>query len=92
MSSETKKNNKQRNEGIKKQSHISSKKQDVDKKIEKLTSKRNNTKLLVGKLHGEVADSDEKISSNKVKQTGYSSNIEILQKQKKTNNLTMYII
>jgi len=82
LDDESKNINKQRSEVLKKQSHISSQKQDVDKKIEKLTNKRNNTKLLVGKLHGEVADSDEKISSNKVKQTGYSSNIEILQKQK----------
>ena len=82
LDNESKTISRQRSEVLKKQSHISSQKQDVDKKIDKLTSKRNQTKLLVGKLHGEIADSKEKISSNEVKQISYSSNIEILQRQK----------
>ena len=82
LDDESKNISKQRSEVLKKQSYISSQKQDVDEKIERLTSKKNHTKLLIGTLHGEISDSEEKISSNKVKQTNYSSNIEILQKQK----------
>ena len=82
LDDESKNISKQRSEVLKKQSYISSQKQDVDNKIEKLTNKKNHTKLLIGKLHSEISDYEEKISSNKAKQTNYSSNIEILQKQK----------
>ena len=74
--------NSQRTEVLKKQSIISTQKRDVDQKIEKLTSKRDRTKLLVGKLDSEIADVSEKISSNKIKQNDYSLNIDLLQKQK----------
>ena len=71
-----------RSDVLKKQSNISTQKQNVDKKIEKLISKNNHVKLLVGRLDSGIADIDEKISSNKTKQDNHSSNIELLQKQK----------
>ena len=71
-----------RSDVLKKQSHISTQKHDVDKKIEKLISKKNGTKLLVGKLDSDISDINEKISSNKVKQDNHSLNIELLEKQR----------
>ena len=71
-----------RSDVLKKQSHISTQKHDVDNKIEKLTNKRNHTKLLVGKLDSDIVDIDEKITSNKVKQEKHSLNLELLQKQR----------
>jgi len=74
--------NSQRTDVLKKQSVISTQKRDVDQKIEKLTSRRDHTKLSVGKLDSEIIDTSEKISSNTTKQTNYSLNIDLLQKQK----------
>ena len=73
---------KQRTDVLKKQSHISLHKRDIDQKIEKLATKRNQVKLLVGKLDSEITDLDEKTTSNTSKQDSYSLNIEILQKQR----------
>jgi len=74
--------NSQRTDVLKKQSVISTQKRDVDQKIEKLTSRRDHTKLSVGKLDSEIIDISEKILSNKTKQNDYSLNIDLLQKQK----------
>ena len=72
----------QRSDVLKKQSHISTQKQNVDKKIEKLTNKHTHVKLLVGTLDSEITDADKKISSNKIKQDNYLANIDVLKKQK----------
>ena len=82
LDDESKVINSQRNDVLKKQSLISTQKRDVDKKIEKLTGRRNRTKVLVGKLDSEIIDADEKISSNKTKQESYELNIDLLHKQK----------
>jgi len=82
LDDESKVINSQRNDVLKKQSLISTQKRDVDKKIEKLTGRRNRTKVLVGKLDSEIIDANEKILSNKTKQESYELNIDLLHKQK----------
>ena len=80
LDDESKNINRKRSDVLNQQSHISKQKLDVDKKIEKLVTKSNHVKLLVGKLDGEISDFDEKILSNKNKQQGFSLNIDVLQK------------
>ena len=81
LDSETKIISSKRNDVLKKQSQVSAQRHEVDTKIEKLITKRNHAKLLVGKLVSEITDADEKILSNTTKQSGYSTNITHLQKQ-----------
>ena len=74
--------NSQRTEILNKQSHISTQKRDVDKKISILTNKITHVKLTIGKNNSDLTDTDEKISTNSSKQQNFSVNLEYLQKQK----------
>ena len=71
-----------RSETLKKQSHISSQKREVDNKISNLTNKITHVKLLVGKLDSGINDIDEKLTLNSDKQKGISANQDYLHKQK----------
>jgi len=71
-----------RSEILKKQSHISSQKREVDNKISNLTNKITGAKLLVGKLDSEINDIDEKLVANSDKQKGITVNQDYLHRQK----------
>ena len=71
-----------RTEILKKQSHISSQKREVDNKISNLTNKINHAKLVIGGLDSKINDIDEKVTTNSSKQKDISTNQDYLQKQK----------
>ena len=74
--------NSRRSEILKKQSHISGQKRDVDTKISNLTNKITNAKLLTAKLDSEIMDASEKFSTNSIKQENIIAHLDYLQKQK----------
>ncbi len=72
----------QKNEALRKQSHIITQKKDVDGKIEKLTNKITAAKLSVGEFESESSNGNEKINSNQEKLNAIIQSLETLERQK----------
>ena len=72
----------QKNEALRKQSHIITQKKDVDGKIEKLTNKITVSKLSVGEFESQSTNGNEKINSNQEKLHAITQSLETLERQK----------
>ena len=72
----------QKNDALRKQSHVIPQKKDVDQKIEKLTNKITAAKLSVGEFESQSTNGNEKITSNQEKLNAILQSLETLEAQK----------